>query len=178
MFIILLYNTDIEQSTRIGRIVMAVFPKTWELIERFKDHCQSRGWKTSNREDLVKAGNEYHNFLWIQTIHPSTFEKVALNRRSAIRDGSSYRVVDVSYMAWVCSKSPPETLMQKIAKNPKILKGSAIYDLSQAYSGEPVCLKLNETDSEVFQEFEKFLEEDLGVKLKPYQGSLLLRTQV
>ena len=157
---------------------MATFPKAWELIERFKDHCQSRGWKTSDREDWVKAGDEYHNFLWIQTIYPSTFEKVALNRRSAIREGHSYRVVDVSYMAWVCSKKPPETLMQKIAKNPQILKESAIYDLSQAYSGEPICLKLNETDSEVFQKFEKFLEEDLGVKLKPYQGSLLLRTQV
>jgi len=157
---------------------MAVFPEAWELIERFKDHCQSRGWKTSDREDWVKVGDEYHNFLWIQTIHPSTFEKVTLNRKSAIREGPSYRVVDVSYMAWVCSKKPPEALMQKIAKNPKILKESAIYDLSWAYSGEPICLKINETDSEVFQEFEKFLEEDLRLKLKPYQRSPLLRSQV
>jgi len=157
---------------------MAVFPKAWELIERFKDHCQSKGWKTSDREDLVKAGDEYHNFLWIQTIHPSTFEKVALNSRCAIREGASYRVVDVSYMAWVCSKRPPERLMKEIARNPKLLKANAIYDLSQVYAGEPVCLKINETDSEVFEDFEKFLEEDLGVKLKPYQRSLLLRTQV
>jgi len=157
---------------------MASFPKAWELIERFKDHCQSRGWKTSDREDLVKAGDEYHNFLWIQTVHPSTFEKVALNSRCAIRDGASYRVVDVSFMAWVCSKRPSERLMQEIARNPKLLKVNAIYDLSQVYTGEPVCLKINETDSEVFEDFEKFLEKDLGVKLKPYQRSPLLRTQV
>jgi len=156
---------------------MSVFPKAWDLIERFKDHCQSRGWKTSDREDWVKAGDEYHNFLWIQTIHPSTFEKVALNRRSAIREGSSYRVVNVSYMAWLCSKKPPERLMQEIARNPKLLKVNAIYDLSQVYAGEPVCLKMNKTDSEVFEDFEKFLEEDLGVKLKSYQRSPLLKTQ-
>jgi len=154
---------------------MAIFPQTWELIDRFKGWCQSKGWKASDREDWIKMGDEYHNFLWIQTIHPSTFEKVAMNSRCAIREGNSYRVVDVSYTAWLCSKSPPELLIHEVAKKPKILNKNAIYDLSQVYSGKPICIKLNRTDSIVFQEFETFLEKEWKVKLKQFQSPLLLK---
>jgi len=154
---------------------MAILPQTWEIIDRFKSWCQSKGWKASDREDWIKIGDEYHNFLWIQTVHPSTFERVAMNSRCAIRDGNSYRVVDVSYTAWLCSKSPLELLIREIAKKPKLLKKNAIYDLSQVYLGKPICIKLNKTDSIVFQEFETFLEKEWKVKLKRFQSPLLLR---
>jgi hypothetical protein len=155
---------------------MAILPQPWELIEQFKAWCQSRGWKAPDREDWIKINDEYHNFLWIQTIHPSTFEKIAMNSRCAIREGNSYRVVDVPYTAWLCSKSLPELIANEIAKKPKLLKKNAIYDLSQAYlGGEPVCLKLNETDSVVFQEFESFLEKERKLKLKQLQSRLILR---
>ncbi len=153
---------------------MAVFPQTWELVERFKDWCQSKGWKASDREDWIRMGDEYHNFLWIQTVHPSTFEKVAMNSKCAIREGDSYRVVDVSYTAWLCSKSP-ELLIHEIAKKPKLLKKNAIYDLSQIYSGKPICIKLNETNSVVFQEFEEFLEKEWKLKIKQFKSRPILR---
>ena len=54
------------------------FPTVWNLIERFKERCQSSGWETCETEDLIKTEDgEYHSFLWTQTIHPSTFERIA-----------------------------------------------------------------------------------------------------
>ena len=141
--------------------------KIWELLRDFKDLCKSRGWETSEHEDWVKTNDDYHNLLWIQTIHPSTFEKVALTQKCAIRHGLSYHVVDVSYTAWVFPRTPPEELIQRVLNNPELSRRTAIYDISWAYEGKPVCVKLNMTKSQVFREFEKFLEERCGVALKP-----------
>ena len=142
-------------------------PKVWELLKHFKGQCQSKGYKTSEYEDWVKTGGEYHNFLWTRTVHPSTFEKIAMSRKFAIRKGISYQVVEVSYTAWVFPETPPEKLMQIVTENPELSKTIAIYDLSWAYAGKPVCLKLNETNSMVFREFEKFLQKKWGVKIQP-----------
>jgi len=143
-------------------------PKVWELLDRFKDQCQLKGWKTSEHEDWIKtADDEYHNFLWVQTIHPSTFKKIVANHKCAIREGVSYQVIDVSYIAWLFLQSPPENLMETVKENPEYSRRTTIYDLSWAYTGKPLCLKSNETDSMVFKEFEKFLGEKLGVYVKP-----------
>jgi len=152
-------------------------PKVWELIDLFKGQCQLKGWKTSEHEDWVKTGDdEYHNFLWIQTVHPSTFEKIAVNHKCAIRKGVSYQVVDVSYTAWLFPQSPPENLTQRVKENPELSRRTAIYDLSLAYAGKPLCLKINETDSTVFKEFEKFLEKELRVEVKPVHKLPALKT--
>ncbi|KPV64320.1 MAG: hypothetical protein AOA66_0280 [Candidatus Bathyarchaeota archaeon BA2] len=142
-------------------------PKIWELLEGFKDQCQLRGWKTSEHEDWVKIGDEYHNFLWTQTVHPSTFKKIAVNHKCAIRKGVSYRVVDISYTAWLFTQGPSEELLETVKENPELSRRTAIYDLSWMYTGKPFCSKLNETKSMAFQEFEKFLEEKWKVKVKP-----------
>ena len=142
-------------------------PKIWELLRDFKDLCKSRGWETSEHEDWIKTNDDYHNLLWIQTIHPSTFEKVALNQKCAIRQGLSYHVVDISYTAWLFPRAPPEELIQRVLNNPALCRRTAIYDLSWAYEGTPVCVKLNMTESQVFQEFEDFLQDRCGVELKP-----------
>jgi hypothetical protein len=141
-------------------------PKVWELLKYFKGQCQSKGYKTSEYGDWVKTGGEYHNFLWTRTVHPSTFEKIAMSRKFAIRKGISYQVVNVSYTAWVFPETPPEKLMQIVTENPELSRTIAIYDLSWAYAGKPVCLKLNGTNSMVFKEFEKFLQERWGVKIQ------------
>jgi len=143
-------------------------PKIWELLDGFKDQCRLRGWETSEDEDWIKTrDDEYHNFLWIQTVHHSTFEKIAVNHKCAIRKGLSYKVVDVSYTAWLFPQTPPESLMQTVKGDPELSGRTAIYDLSWAYAGKPLCLRLNETNSMVFQEFERFLEEKWGIEVKP-----------
>jgi len=151
-------------------------PKVWELLDGFKGQCQLRGWKTSEHEDWIKIGEEYHNFLWIQTVHPSTFEKIAVAHKCAIRKGVSYQVVDVSYTAWLFPQAPPEGLMETVKGDPELSRRTAIYDLSWLYAGKPVCLKLNETSSMVFQEFERFLEEKWEVEVKPVKKLQTLKT--
>jgi len=146
---------------------MMVIPRVWELIGCFKDECHSRGWITSENEDWIKVNDEFHNFLWTRNIHPSTFKKIVSVNKCAVKQGISYQVVSVAYTAWVFPETPPETLVHTVAKDPKLAERIAIYDLSNAYSGNPICLKLNKTGSRVFQEFENFLEKKLGVELKP-----------
>jgi len=149
-------------------------PRVWELVRSFKRECESRGWKISEHEDWVKAGNEYHNFLWARTVHPATLKKIAEEHKCAIKQGISYQVVDVAYTAWLFSVAPSEKLLQTVAENPEFSKRTAIYDLSWAYSKKPLCVKLNQTNSSVFREFENFLEKKWGVEFKPVQGLLAM----
>lgn len=143
-------------------------PTIYQLVKCFKEECQLKGWETSEHEDWVKLECEYHNFLWIQSIHASTFEKVTKSRKCAINKGSLYLVVDVSYTAWLFPETPSESLMQLIEDNPNLSRMTAIYDLSSFYEGNPICKKLNKTDSRVFREFEMFLKNNLGVKFQPF----------
>lgn len=145
-------------------------PRVWELVRSFKRECESRGWKVSEHEDWVKTGNEYHNFLWTRTVRPATLKKIVEEHKCAIKQGISYQVVDVAYTAWLFSEAPSEELLQTVVENPELSKRTAIYDLSWAYSKKPHCLKLNQTDSSVFQEFENFLEKKWGVEFKPVQS--------
>ena len=142
--------------------------RVWELLDSFKDECELRGWKTSEHQDWVTTDSEkYHNFLWIRTVHPTTFEKICAERKVAVRGDVSYQVVDVSYIAWLFLQSPTENIIRKVREYCEYSKKIAIYDLSQAFTGEPLCLKLNRTDSRVFKEFEKFLEWEWGIEVKP-----------
>jgi len=151
-------------------------PEVWELLDLFKERCQLKGWKTSKPEDWVETSDDkYHNFLCIQTVHPSTFEKICAKRKIAIREGVSYQVIDVSYTAWLFLKSPTQNLMESVKEDSELLRRNAVYDLSWAYSGKPVCLKLNETDSMVFKEFENFLVEKLGVEVKAVHKQTALK---
>ena len=103
---------------------------------------------------------------------PETFillplEKIAANRKCVVREGFGYRVVDASYTAWLFSKTPSETLVKTIFENPDISCSTALYDLSPLLEGKNTCVKLNHTESPVFQEFENFLRDELKIDLKP-----------
>jgi len=153
------------------------FPKIWSLIDCFKERCRFSGWETCETEDWVKTEDgEYHSFLWTQTIHPSTFERIASNHRCAIRRGISYEVVDISYIAWLFQERPPEFLISWIKENPELTKKTAIFDLSCVYTGENICRKLNETESNVFKEFEQFLEKEWEITFKPVDEMPALTT--
>ncbi len=154
---------------------MAV-PKVWEIVHSFKCECESKGWKISEHEDWVKTDDEYHNFLWARTVRPATLRKISYEHKCAIRQGVSYRVIDVAYVAWLFSEAPSEELLHTIAEDPELSKRTALYDLSEAYSTKPVCLKLNQTGSKVFWEFENFLEQKWGIRFRQMRD--LLRAKV
>jgi hypothetical protein len=144
--------------------------RIWEILKRFKETCRFRGWRTSENEDWVEVDRKYHNFLLTRNIHPSSFRSIAQNRKCVVREGLFYRVVEASYMAWVFSETPPESLLNLILENPEFSKRVALYDLSPLIEGRNTCVKLNFTDSTVFQEFENFLEKEFGVKIEQYSN--------
>ncbi|MEM3627880.1 MAG: hypothetical protein QXJ11_06305 [Candidatus Bathyarchaeia archaeon] len=139
-------------------------PKVWEILEKFKSLCRLRGWRASENEDLIKVGNEYHNFLYARDIHPSSFRKIASNRKCAVKEGLSYTIVEAAYTAWLFLEPPSKALLRDILENPEFAEHIAVYDLSSLLEGKNFCAKINETQSPVFQEFENFLEKELDIK--------------
>jgi hypothetical protein len=141
--------------------------RVWEILREFKDSSKCRGWRTSESEDWVQANDEYHNFLWARDVHLSSFKRIAANKKCVVREGLSYRVVEASYTAWLFSETPSETLIKTILENPDFASRIALYDLSPLSKGKNLSIKLNHTSSSVFQEFERYLTEELKVRLKP-----------
>lgn len=163
-----MFRVELSYRTIISVTSLTV-PRVWELIRSFKDECQSQGWKTSESEDWIQVDNQYHNFLWTRTIHPSTFRKITKASKCAVREGVSYQVVDVAYTAWLFSESPPEELMQAVVDDENIAKSVAVYDMSGLQASKPTCIRVNLTRSRVFKEFEDFLQKKWDVKFKPPQ---------
>jgi hypothetical protein len=141
-------------------------PRIWDLLKRFKEWCKHKGWRTSEEEDWIRIDHEYHDFVWARNVHPSTFRKVTEDPKCTVRDGFSYRVVNASFIAWLFQQSPSTSLLQTLTGDPALSERTALYDLSRIYQGNPVCLKLNATKSQVFEEFERFLSENWGVTVK------------
>jgi hypothetical protein len=142
-------------------------PRVWEILGKFKDVCKGRGWKTSESEDWVQTNDKYNNFLMAKGIHASSFIRIVSNRKCVVREGMSYRVVEASYTAWLFSETPSEALVKTVSESPDFSERIALYDLSPMLEGKNLCVKLNHTDSPVFEEFERFLRNDLKVKFKP-----------
>jgi hypothetical protein len=142
--------------------------KICEVVTRFKRRCQSKGWRTIERENIIKRDEEFHNILWTRKIYPSTFKSMAADKTTTIQEGVSYRPINVSYNAWICVTPLPDSLKQIIAKNPEFLNRNAVYDPSKTSTKE-TAEKLNKTSSEVFQEFESFLKDEFQFELGPIQ---------
>ena len=68
---------------------MSTYSKAWRWINRFKLECLSKGWKTSESYDWVLTDNEeYHALVWAKVVLPSSFEKIALDRKSLVKWGN------------------------------------------------------------------------------------------
>lgn len=143
-------------------------PRVWELLEAFKDHCASKGWKVCNSEDWIKIDDKYHNFLWARDISPSAFKQISSNRKCVVLENLSYSVVDACYTAWLFSESPPENLTKTLFCNQDFSKRIALYDLSQIFLSKPNIKRFNRTKSEAFKEFENFLENQLKARVSDY----------
>jgi len=113
-----------QNSVHVGDgICMAVLPKVWDLIDRFKNRCRSRGWKAREHEDMVERGGECHLFLWIRRVNPHTFEKIVSRPLTCgVRECASYRVVHVSYLAWTLPESPPENVTRLVIERSDLSK--------------------------------------------------------
>ena len=143
--------------------------KIWEILASFKRFCKLRGWKTSENEDWVELNNEYHNFLSAKNVNPVSFKTIVTNRKCVVRQGQRYTVVEKSRQAWLFSEPPPEDVYNIILKKPDYSRNIALFDLSPTHHGKNTCIKLNNTDSPVFHEFETYLQDELKLQIEPYQ---------
>jgi hypothetical protein len=143
---------------------MGRVPRVWDLLDQFKRRCDLRGWWSSKYEDIVRANGEYHSFIWARRVHPKTFRVIASNRLRPIRENDlSYRIVNVSYAAWIFPEKPQGSILLIMSEDQSLRKTTAIYDLSDVYCGGFICLKINETKSVVFHEFESFLKSEYQI---------------
>jgi len=140
-------------------------PRIWELLREFKEYCSLKGWKTSEEADWIHANREYHDFIWARNVSPITFRKVTQNPKCTVFNGSTFRLVNVDYIAWVFEQRLDDKLIKLWKEEPEFIKRTAIYDLSQAYLSRPTAIKFNKTNSEVFREFENFLGGLFGIEL-------------
>jgi hypothetical protein len=141
--------------------------RVWEILSKFKNLCNSRGWKISQTEDWIETDDQYHNFLWARQVHPESFKKIASGKKCVVQDGLSYHIVHASYTAWLFPVTPPDCLIKTVQDDPDYSRRIALYDLSRLTEGKNLCAKFNETDSCVFQEFENFLKSEFKVKMQP-----------
>lgn len=70
-------------------------------------------------------------------------------------------------MAWVLPETLSVSICHMVKNTPGLSRRVALYDLSRAYEENPTCARLNETDSVVLEEFERFLDGEYGIKLAP-----------
>jgi len=155
---------------------MQSFPEVCKLLDLFKARCLSKGWKTSENYDWVFADTKYHMFIWAKKIHPSTFERIVSSGKCIVKQGLYYKIVNAAYFAWLLESSLSQGLLNKTLSDDEVMKKTAIYDFSEIYKGKDACLKINKTESEVFNEFEEFLRE-LGVKFVPLLHSTSLKNK-
>ncbi|MBS7639805.1 MAG: hypothetical protein QW600_00140 [Candidatus Bathyarchaeia archaeon] len=132
----------------------------WDFIERFKETCKAKGWKILEQGDIIYEGGKYHQMILLHQIHFETFRRVTLNPHRFIREGETLNMINISYIAWISREAIPSEALNFIFAEPRLLSRVALYDLSPLREGRKLCLKINETDSAVFREFENFLEKN------------------
>lgn len=142
-------------------------PKVYEIFERFKRSCRLKGWRTSESDDWIELDNAYHNFLWTKNVTLASFKTIISNKKCVVQKGLSYSVVQSTHIAWLFSEEPSNYLLKTVLENPDYSKSVAIFDLSHLMHGKNICIKLNNTDSSVFHEFETFLQSELKVEVHP-----------
>jgi hypothetical protein len=148
-------------------------PKIWDLVNKFEEWVvEEKGWNINRFYDLIEVEDEYYKFYWTRDFHPQTFKKILARQSCSLGEHLSYKTVRPSYMAWILYEAPSISIWKIIKETPKFSRKVALYDLSEAFKGEPNCLKLNETETPVLEEFEMFLNREYGINLKPFFETL------
>jgi hypothetical protein len=143
------------------------YPNIWSLLDEFKSRCRTRGWKAYENDDLIEAEGEAHKFFWTRNTHASTFKQIVADSSCSVLEDVSVRTVSFSYKAWILIDKPSwDIWLYMIKEASHLLRTVALFDLSQARGGEHRCMKLNETKSVVFQEFERFVREEHGIEFR------------
>ena len=165
-----------EETARLDRELRELeksrltYKKTEELVRRFES-AERQGWKWQEWGDVVEINGKYHSFLISATlrISDSDFMRVSKKRTTVLEGKTEVRYLSISYQAWIFgtySNRLPNLLQQMANEN--ISRTNAVYCLA---SNRNTFFVYNNTDSIVFTQFERFLE-DNGFKLEPFPGTI------
>lgn len=148
-------------------------PQIWDLLSAFSEHCQSKTWNYYNNGTVIEADDKYHRFIWTRGLHLHTFKNLIQNPLCTVCVDKTYKFTQPAYTAWILAESPIADLwLYLIHDAPELLSNVAIYDLSRVYSdGSSICLKINETRSPIFHEFETFLTTKYNISCHQLTGS-------
>jgi hypothetical protein len=137
----------------------AVRPRVWEVLRKFKQRCSRRGWKAAEDGDWVKVGETYHAFLWCRSLSPGTLRSIVTASEISICEESLWKVKKVDYIAFL-TESFANNVFDVFEPHPEFLNRVVLYDIDHG-------LKMGKATSPVFGEFERFIEEEYGIGLKP-----------
>jgi hypothetical protein len=139
-----------------------------EFIKEFTEHCRrSKHWKTYENQELIQTETGFHKIVWLQEPQARFFENSIKHPISVIRDELSYRAVRHDFTAFVSLNALSAEVTLFFEESPSLSNWVALYDLSAATKHPSVCSKTNYTKSEVFQEFEKFLNSFYRIRFNP-----------
>ena len=143
--------------------------KIWEVVNKFEDWaCQRKDYKVIRSCDLIQEKGEYYKFMWTPNFRTETFKKILSKQSCSLGNHLSYKTVKPSYMVWILNETPKALVWELIKKTPCLSKRVAIYAIHTLFGEMPTCLKLNETHTNVLDDFENFLKTELGVRVKVY----------
>lgn len=162
-----------EETARLNRKMQEqkertfAYEKIMGLVRRFES-IERQGWKWQEWGDVVEVDGKYHAFLVsaMLRISDSSFMNVSKKRTAALEDKTGgVRYLSISYQAWILGTNSNRltNLLRQLA-NENTSRTNAVYCLA---SNRTTCFVYNNTDSVVFKQFERFLE-DNGFRLEPF----------
>lgn len=140
--------------------------RIWDLLRRFKERCQSKGWKAGDEGNWVKLGENYYVFTWFKEIAPSAFASIVGDGRSSIFEDDFWSVKNAKCAIFISLSGFSKKIIEMVNKTPELSKRVALYDLSHFE-------KLVNTRSQVLVEFERVIKKEYGAELKPTISHLL-----
>jgi hypothetical protein len=141
-----------------------------ECLEKFMKQCiKTQSWKTYNEQNLVQTKTGYHKFVIVDRPQLWDFKNAIRNPTTIIHDVYGYRTVKNNFTALISFEPVSAGLLLWFEEDPRLSNQIALYDLGSAIKNPISFSKINQTNSEVFFEFEKFLSEVYQIKLPAFR---------
>ena len=136
--------------------------KLSEVVGKFFELCaKTKPWEVFEDQALIQTESGFHKFIALENPQSNSFMNALKRPVELVKDGTSYRQVRYSFIALVVHDCAPADFLLLLEKNLTLESSVALYDIK----GKRSCC-FNKTRSEVFQEFQKYLDEKYHLKLR------------
>ncbi len=147
-----------------------------EVLEKFFEYCAKvKLWKVYQDQGLIQTKSGFHKFIRLENPQLHCFDEVMKHPTTLIKDGTCYRQVRYDFVALISYEHVSAHILLSLKGNSKLADFIALYDLADAMERS---FNFNQTKSEVFQEFEKYLAEKYQLSLRAFQLSESVESQL